>query len=457
MVASMNLESMHSQSGASGHETRQTASASPVVRLSKLSKRRRPPREVSSNNNNNGEESLRMALSSGASAMSSSNRSRFHHNDDKYVQVEESFDRNGHCKENMLNGRLGSSVRAANKGGIETADDGDGGGMAAIHTQVTGMTMLGFIHDIDKSILLLIYKSPALFQRYLERSFKSKTEVADSNARMNPDAVHHNILGQIDPPSAVDSPASTRHHREDATDEPPIAFPTFKFSQCRESMLRKDDSRFVLSQRNLINRKRTGHGLCLPSAWYRFPPCSKIKPPSKTMSVNDGGYSSIHCSEQEKLSDAMLSSTGGIPPKCNDEGNQVILNNEQQPTNPPIKYQGKIRIESDRGATVREVFDIEKSNFAIGKLNMGDERYYIEKKILPPPPISLLDDSDKEHGSDYDDDDDECVAVVRYKICLNDADLAESHNGGDNDNPFVGWISDRGRLANDPYLILKEI
>ena len=87
---------------------------------------------------------------------------------------------------------------------------------------------------------------------------------------------------------------------------------------------------------------------------------------------------------------------------------------------------------------------------------MGDERYYLEKKILPPPPISLLDDSDKEHGSDYDDDDDdECVAVVRSKICLNDDDLAELHNGGDNDK-FVGWISDRGRLANDPYLILRE-
>jgi len=39
-------------------------------------------------------------------------------------------------------------------------------------------------------------------------------------------------------------------------------------------------------------------------------------------------------------------------------------------------------------AQVKTTWRPEKSNFVIGKLNLGGERYYLEKKILPPPPTS---------------------------------------------------------------------
>jgi hypothetical protein len=120
------------------------------------------------------------------------------------------------------------------------------------------------------------------------------------------------------------------------------------------------------------------------------------------------------------------------------------------------KYLGRIRIEPGRQATIREVFDIDKSKVVIGTLREGEERYYIGRKTLPPPP-----------PVDNEEDDDECVAVVRYEIALEPADRSASRDGGHNDGmpveiyddgrPMAGWISDRGRLADDSYLILREI
>ena len=129
---------------------------------------------------------------------------------------------------------------------------------------------------------------------------------------------------------------------------------------------------------------------------------------------------------------------------------------------------GKIRIEPGQRATIRELYDIDKSNIIIGTLHAGTERYYYEKRTLPPPPISLLDDNED------DEEEDECVAVVRYKVALLHVDIIDrtiticsstttSFISKDNDSnseveyPLVGWISDRGRFADDPYLILREI
>merc|ERR1712194_627764 len=115
-----------------------------------------------------------------------------------------------------------------------------------------------------------------------------------------------------------------------------------------------------------------------------------------------------------------------------------------------LKCQGKVQITSDKGATIREVCNIDESNYVIGKLYPGDERYFIEKKSLPPPPI-FLDGSDEES-------DEECVAVVRYKILLKAADFcALDQKKEEESGEVIGWISDRGRLADDPYFILKEV
>ena len=359
-------------------------------------------------------------------------------------------------------------------------------------------SVLGFMDDMDSSALLSsitsvlginvdMYQSPAAFKRHLERSFECRKKHADTSTRPNngqpedQNAVYHNILGRINPPSVVDSSAADCHRREPDKNHTSIAFPPCKRSLHHETILRDENSRFVISQ-HANHQGRSGHGLYLSSSWYRFPTCSNNQQPktmSESHSDDDEGYSNMNEEDQRRVSASEIvneldsnsnSSIGVCRAECRDSRQYAAETNTKQPMAPsitkvptplptsPLKYQGKIRIESDRGATIREVYDIEKSNGVIGKLNVGDERYYLEKKILPPPPISLLGASDDECDSDYEDE--ECVAVVRYKICLHDADLDASQGRlvhGGNNIPFVGWISDRGRIANDPYLILREM
>jgi hypothetical protein len=106
---------------------------------------------------------------------------------------------------------------------------------------------------------------------------------------------------------------------------------------------------------------------------------------------------------------------------CND--NAAVIDNQLSSLASTIKQQqqpiGKIRIEPGQQATVRELYDIDKSTIIIGTLQAGIERYYYEKKTLPPPPISLLDD---------EEEDEECVAVVRYKVALLPVDIILDSN-----------------------------
>eukprot|EP00804_Cyclotella_cryptica_P009224 CCRYP_016744-RA/>CCRYP_016744-RA protein AED:0.00 eAED:0.00 QI:37/-1/1/1/-1/1/1/832/409 len=111
-----------------------------------------------------------------------------------------------------------------------------------------------------------------------------------------------------------------------------------------------------------------------------------------------------------------------------------------------LQCRGKIRIEASIGASIREFYDIDKSQHVLGRLHYGDERYFVGKKVLPPPPISL----DGSH-------DDACISVVRYKILLEPDDTTSSFAPRDELGRVCGWISDRGRLADDSYWILKEI
>lgn len=507
---------MYRPSETSGIEGRQTTS--PVVRLSKLNKRRRPPKEGGSSSSNiDGQNRM---SSSAAASSAASKRSRLHHNGGSGARKEGSFNIDVHCKENLLNGRPTFYARKADKGGSDSAtvdggkiDDvaavqiqaGDAKTMTAAqsHSAVSDekgkscptTSILGFMDDMDISAILPaiisllgidldMYQSPAALKRYLERSFEYKKKHADTYIRPNsqPDdqnAVYHNILGRINPPS-VDSSSTDCHRRDHDTNHPSIAFPQRKRSLHHETILRDEDSRFMLSQ-HANHQRGSCHGLCLSSSWYRFPSFVNNQQP-QTMSENhfdDEGYSNMNEEDQRRVSaseivnelDSNLNSSIGVcPAECRDSRQFAAETNAKQsiapsitkvptpPTTSPLKCQGKIRIESDRGATIREVYDIEKSAGVIGKLNIGDERFYLEKKILSPPPISLLDASDDECDSDYDDE--ECVAVVRYKICLHDADLDASQGRlvhGGNNIPLVGWISDRGRIANDPYLILREM
>ncbi|KAL7472982.1 hypothetical protein ACHAXS_013361 [Conticribra weissflogii] len=137
------------------------------------------------------------------------------------------------------------------------------------------------------------------------------------------------------------------------------------------------------------------------------------------------------------------------------------------PATTNLKYQvmGKIQITSDRGATIREAFDIDESKCILGKIFLGDVRSFVEKKTLPPPPPpsprakdTRIDENNGSSGSEEGDE--ECIAVTRYKILLHDGDCSNESSRlveRDESGNGFGWISDRARLADDPYLILKEV
>jgi len=243
----------------------------------------------------------------------------------------------------------------------------------------------------------------------LERAFASSTgtiDITDENVFC------HDFIGSIGPPHIGDDVGSFS-----------IEFPRCNFSETS-----------CTSSSQTVNLKRqTCHGMSIPLSWCQFP-----GPFDNTQTKTDSTIAT-------DITDQFDSTTN----------NQVIDKREEDVVSyPSFKYQGRIVISSQKGATIREVFDIDESDYVVGKLCQGDERYFIEKKMLPAPPPESSDD-------ESDSDDDGCVAVVRYKIVLNDLDcIGCSHEFVERDTTsgkMLGWISDRGRLANDPYFILKEL
>ena len=109
---------------------------------------------------------------------------------------------------------------------------------------------------------------------------------------------------------------------------------------------------------------------------------------------------------------------------------------------------GSIQIISERGATIRNLYDLDEAEISLGRLAQHERRPYVEKKWLPEPPPEDYDDDEE--------DDDECVGVFRYKIILSPEDRQKLVPNGLAHHEF-GWISDRGRLASDPYVICKEL
>eukprot|EP00957_Ditylum_brightwellii_P118401 9030552-Ditylum_brightwellii.AAC.1 len=122
------------------------------------------------------------------------------------------------------------------------------------------------------------------------------------------------------------------------------------------------------------------------------------------------------------------------------------------------KILGTVKIVAEQGATIREEYDIDESDFVLGKLVLGDIREFIEEMWLPPPPPDEDDDSD----------DDECIGVMRYRIRLAAKDVSnfrstcsidewhEATGKIEENKYFYGWISDRGRLASEKYMIASK-
>lgn len=250
----------------------------------------------------------------------------------------------------------------------------------------------------------------------LERAFASPTGIFDTT---DENVFHHGLIGSIGPPHKT-------HNIGDDDGAFSIGFPRCNFSE----------TSYTSSSQTVTLKRRTCHGMGIPLSWCQFPgPVGNTKTKTDSTIATD-------------VTDQFDSTTN----------EQAMENREEDVvSSASSKYQGRIRITSHKGATIREVFDIDESDYVVGKLRQGDERYFIEKKMLSAPPPDSSDDD----GSDIDSDDEDCVAVVRYKIVLNDLDcIGCSHEFVERDaasGKTVGWISDRGRLANDPYFILKEL
>lgn len=386
------------------------------------------------------------------------------------------------CKENTLNGlSFASGKESTGRGrGGECALVGKGGGLAARrradpllqtatvgpirgeqfskgHVKIDGIktnkSILGFMDDMEPKALMsaipsmlgidtMRYRSSADFHKELERAFEcgGNRTINDgakkhhrSSARTK---IHHPLLGSIDFSDAIRSEPM----------EHSIAFPPCDGSSRLEAA-REEDSGDAILLRHLNLARKTGHGMRIPPSFCEFPFPETESPGDGLASYDDGEPTA---QSKEPPSPECISGGRGDGNVLNDGGADKQVEQPSLSDRLPSKYQGKIKIVSERGATIREIWDIDKSRHVIGKLHAGDERYFVEKRNLDPPPISVG-DSDSES-------DDECVAVFRYKIALTQADCgASAQFEMDNAGPLVGWISDRGRLADDAYTILKEI
>lgn len=276
---------------------------------------------------------------------------------------------------------------------------------------------LSFIDEMDLTHLSTIGKEAITslinVESELEMAFASSNDSLDTSDKNN--VFYHHLIGRIGPP----------HVRGDNE-----AF-SIGFPRCNTS-----NDNYNISSQTMDLKRQTCYGMSIPLSWCQFP-----RPKSKHNKTKTTTASPI----MPDVTDQIDSIT-----------NELAIEDAEEDVIPssPLKYQGRIRITSYKGATIREVFDIDDSDYVIGKLSEGDERYFLEKKVLPAPPS---DSEDDESGSE----DEDCVAVGRYKIVLNEHDcIGCSHEFAERDTTsgkMVGWISDRGRLANDPYFILKEL
>mmetsp|Transcript_41947 Transcript_41947/g.88060 ORF Transcript_41947/g.88060 Transcript_41947/m.88060 type:complete len:523 (-) Transcript_41947:1360-2928(-) len=387
-------------------------------------------------------------------------------------------------------------IKSKNKSTLEFMDHMD---PSALLSAIP--SMLG----IDNTIMMRYQSCAADFRKELEQAFECNVNPADDNGNNDPrttnshdistqnERIYHGIVGRIDCPNMVRDP-----------EERSIAFPRCNSGSLQhplqdDAATRKEENsnhHAILQHLNL--RRKTGHGMRITASCYRFPLQETSRRASPDISLvnnckEDGQQqqqlAKIDVEEQSAVEEHLPSSESILENQEDDDGQLFVIREQTANSNPPLtqifsfhsdddddgirspnghekgmssrssqssrtslNYKGKIKIISSRGATIREVSDIDQSYHVIGKLHEGDERYFIEKTKLLPPPIEV-DNSD-------DESDVECVPVIRYKIVLNPTDGGASDQFRERISGQmvpVGWISDRGRLADDAYSILREL
>eukprot|EP00985_Skeletonema_marinoi_P034874 scaffold45081_cov117-Skeletonema_marinoi.AAC.1 len=273
---------------------------------------------------------------------------------------------------------------------------------------------LSFIDEMDLTQLSNVGKDVmASFMNMdvtseLGLGFASSTENFDTTDKNN--VFYHDLIGRIGPLDIGDNNVALS-----------IAFPRCDTSD--NSNARVEGPSISTSIQTMKLTRQTCYGMSLPLSWCQFPGPQSEQSNTKT---NAASPSAIDVTDQ-----------------IDSVSKELVIEEEEEDviSTPSLQYQGRIIIASDKGATIREVFDIDESDYVIGKLSQGDERYFIEKKMLPAPPPDSDDD-------ESDSDDEDCVAVVRYKIVLNEHDcIGCSHEFVERDTTsgkMVGWISDRG-------------
>ena len=307
---------------------------------------------------------------------------------------------------------------------------------------------LSFIDEMDLTQLSTIgndimssssFRNMDVTSELLEKAFASndniiKDSATTDNNNNNNNVFYHDVIGRIGPPDidiGDDSGAFS------------IAFPRCNTLDTITNNNHTTASPIIsMPLQNLNLKRETCYGMSIPLSWCQFP-----GPQLEQGNTSTKATSPIIATDDvtDQIIDSVTTTTT----------NELVAKEEVVSSSPTsLQYQGRIRITSDKGATIREVFDIDESDYVVGKLNQGDERYFIEKMMLPAPPLYDDDESD--------DDVEDCVAVVRYKIVLNEQHdcFGCSHEYVERDTTsgkMVAWVSDRGRLANDQYFILKEL
>ena len=246
--------------------------------------------------------------------------------------------------------------------------------------------------------------------------------------------VRHPILGKMIIP-AIASDAGKSSERSDSRGNGATAGIEF-----RKSLgINEDEVCFPSTDAALRKMKREksatkshyqlGDGLRVPLLALEFPKTDPTETAGQVAAVQQvdaakGGPNSVNNHTKKQAANiAAPSSTGTNLPTSNGLG--------------------YIQIISERGATIRDLYEIDEAEISLGRLAQHERRRYVEKKWLPELP-----------PEDYDDD--QCVGVFRYKIILSVEDRRKLAPNGLANYEF-GWISDRGRLASDPYVISKEL
>lgn len=251
--------------------------------------------------------------------------------------------------------------------------------------------------------------------------------------------VRHPILGKMVIPAITSNPDTSSEEsgdRDSATtagiefrkslgiNEDEVAFPS------TDAALRRKKKRSTSTTKS---HYQLGDGLRVPLLALAFP---KTDPAKGVVEVAAG---------QANVDKPDAASTTNHTSKQTDNTTGLSNAGTNHPTSEGL---GSIQIISERGATIRDLYDLDEAEVSLGRLGQHERRPYVEKKWLPEPPPEDYDDDEE--------DDDDCVGVYRYKIILSAEDRQKLASNGLAHYQF-GWISDRGRLTSDPYVICKEM